>query len=61
MQIENASLAEFDWALANIDGKSKKQGKMGTEQWVYEVDAKASKEDVCFPYARRPLSNIFDF
>ena len=49
-QIEKATLAELDWALANMGGsKAKKQGK-NTEDWVADADAKGGKEDV------RPLS-----
>ena len=49
-QIEKATLAELDWALANMGGsKAKKQGK-NAEDWVADADAKGSKEDV------RPLS-----
>ncbi|KAH7924359.1 hypothetical protein BV22DRAFT_517474 [Leucogyrophana mollusca] len=45
MAIEKATILELDWALAHLGGKSNKQGKSKAEDWVYEADAKGSKED----------------
>ena len=41
VQIEKANLVDLDWALANMEAKSKKKG------WVYEAEATGKKEDVC--------------
>ena len=49
LQIEQANIVNFDWALAHMDGaKSKKtRRKSGTgEDWVYEADMKDLGEDV---------------
>jgi hypothetical protein len=49
LQIENANIVNFDWALAHMEGvKSKKtRRKSGTaENWVYETEMKVVGEDV---------------
>jgi hypothetical protein len=49
MQIEQANIVNFDWALAHIDAvKSKKtRRKSGTgEDWVDETEIKDMGEDV---------------
>jgi hypothetical protein len=49
LQIEQANIVNFDWALAHMDGvKSKKtRRKSGTaEDWVYETEMKDMGEDV---------------
>ncbi|KAH7909981.1 RAD26-like SNF2 family DNA-dependent ATPase [Hygrophoropsis aurantiaca] len=43
MAIEKATILELDWALAHL--QPNKQGKSKAEDWVYEADAKGSKED----------------
>jgi len=43
MAIEQATLVQLDWALANLgSGKAKRQGK---SNWIPEPDTKTSKED----------------
>lgn len=49
LQIEQAHIVNFDWALAHMDGvKSRKmRRKSGTaENWVYESEMKDMGEDV---------------
>ncbi|KAA1466811.1 hypothetical protein DENSPDRAFT_831699 [Dentipellis sp. KUC8613] len=48
MAIERANLINLDWALAHMDAiKSKKPRKKGgaAEDWVYEAEAKDTKDD----------------
>ena len=49
LQIEQANIVNFDWALAHMDSvKSRKtRRKSGTaENWVYESEMKDTGEDV---------------
>ncbi|KAG6830528.1 hypothetical protein H0H92_000200 [Tricholoma furcatifolium] len=49
MAIEKASLAELDWALANMGGdKSKKQAKSNGDDWLANAESKGlkDKEDI---------------
>jgi hypothetical protein len=45
LQIEKANILELDWAMANMESKSKKKEKRKDELAV-EADMKATKEDV---------------
>ena len=47
-QIEKATLVDLDWALANMEAKTRTsaRGTSGKAKWVYEAEASSKKEDV---------------
>lgn len=65
-QIETATMAELDWALAHMGGtktKKRPKGKSKEVDWVYEAESKGSKEEVrvssrarCLPH---PHAHVF--
>ncbi|GJF00382.1 P-loop containing nucleoside triphosphate hydrolase protein [Phanerochaete sordida] len=45
MAIEKATLADLDWALANMEAKAKQPAAKKKDDWVYEAEQKGKKED----------------
>jgi hypothetical protein len=49
MQIERASIADLDWALANMDGaKTRRSGRGGGNELVFDADPKGNKDEARF-------------
>jgi hypothetical protein len=46
MQIERASIADLDWALANMDGaKTRRPGRGGANELAFDADPKGNKDE----------------